>query len=280
MIDIFINGTSNYALYLWGEITTPHATNYFYWLISISLFFWSLEYIRPWRTEQHIIRKDFWLDCFYMFFNFFLFNLIVFNGLSDIGVYLWELYIGTHFLAIQLHKIPTYLQLLLLFVLKDFIHWNIHRLLHRIPFLWRFHQVHHSVHEMGFAAHLRFHPMETVIYKSLEYIPLSLIGFSVNDFFSVYLIGLFIGHLNHSNIHIPMGFLKYLFNSPQMHIWHHSKDLPTPYGVNFGLSLSIWDYLFKTSYIPFDGKEIPLGFTNDQLHPKTFLNQLIYPFRK
>jgi sterol desaturase/sphingolipid hydroxylase (fatty acid hydroxylase superfamily) len=64
-----------------------------------------------------------------------------------------------------------------------------------------------------------------------------------------------------------------------MHIWHHSKKMPNKYGVNFGISLSIWDYLFKTNYIPKDGRDIELGFEGEQTFPKDFIKQEIYPLK-
>ena len=134
---------------------------------------------------------------------------------------------------------------------------------------------------MGFAAHLRFHWMETIVYKTIQYIPLSMIGFGISDFFIVHIIAVLIGHLNHSNLNFSYGPFKYLLNNPVMHIWHHAKELPkNSYGVNFGISLSIWDYLFKTAYIPKDGKDIILGFPDDEKYPKTFIQQVIYPLSK
>ena len=73
----FINGFGGYASYLWHEITHPSWHNYFYWLLMVSAFFFGLEIIKPWRKNQPILRKDFWLDFFYMFFNFFLFSLLL-----------------------------------------------------------------------------------------------------------------------------------------------------------------------------------------------------------
>ncbi len=167
-----------------------------------------------------------------------------------------------------------------MFLLRDFIHFNVHRLLHRFDTLWEFHKVHHSVKQMGFAAHLRFHWMETVVYRVLEYIPLGLMGFSVVDFFVVHMVAVFIGHFNHASFYFPLGPLKYVFNNPQMHIWHHAKRLPREYrfGCNFGISLSVWDYLFGTNYIPEDGGDLLLGFHQDKKFPKTFFKQLVYPF--
>ena len=157
-----------------------------------------------------------------------------------------------------------------------------HRLLHKVPWLWSFHKVHHSVKEMGFAAHLRYHWMENVVYKSFSYFPIAIIGgFNLEFVFIVHIIQTTIGHLNHANIDINYGPLKYIFNNPAMHIWHHSKELPEgKSGVNFGISLSIWDYIFKTSHIPHTGRDIDLGFEQVDSYPKTFLGQLLEPFKK
>jgi len=282
--NIFINGYSGYAQYLYKEILNPSWYNYFYWLIGISLFFFILELLQPWRKDQAKFRKDFWLDAFYMFFNFFIFSLIIYNAASEVLVEIFKDTLQSvgikNLVAIKIQSWPVYLQLLILFVLRDFIQWWVHRLLHKSDFLWQFHQVHHSVKEMGFAAHLRYHWMETVVYRTLEYIPLAMIGFGVDDFFVVHIFALASGHFNHSNIRLPIGYFKYIFNNPEMHIWHHSKKLPKDRrsGVNFALTLSIWDYLFNTAYIPHDGKEIELGFPNDENFPDKFLSQATHGF--
>ena len=184
----------------------------------------------------------------------------------------------TNLLAFEVMSWPGWSHLLLGFLVRDFVQWWIHRLLHRVPFLWEFHKVHHSVKEMGFAAHLRYHWMETVVYRSLEYIPLALIGIGLRDFFIIHIFTLAVGHFNHSNFKANLGPLKFIFNNPQMHIWHHAKGLPEDrkYGVNFGLTLSIWDYIFKTNYIPSDGRDIELGFPQDENFPQDFLRQEVY----
>ena len=178
----------------------------------------------------------------------------------------------------RLINLPIFLQLLVLFIVRDFIQWWIHRLLHKSDRLWEFHKVHHSVEEMGFAAHLRYHWMETVIYNSLQFIPLGILGFTLNEYLSVFVISILIGHLNHANIRLPLGPLKYIFNNPQMHIWHHTKGLPSEFskGCNFGLSLSVWDYLFGTAYIPEDGKDNKLGFKDLSEFPKSLVGQVFY----
>ncbi len=282
--DTIINSYTSYYNYLVYEILNPSWNNYFYWLIGVSLLAFSLELIFPWRKNQSRIREDFWLDAFYMFFNFFIFSLIIYAAVSDVFVQLFMDFLGifgiTNLVAIEIGSWPLWIKLLVMFVLRDFIQWNVHRLLHRSQILWEFHKVHHSVQQMGFAAHLRYHFMETIVYRMLEYIPLAMIGFGLTDFFIVHIFALAIGHLNHSNISIPLGPLKYIFNNPQMHIWHHAENLPKGlYGVNYGLSLSLWDYLFKTAYIPYDGRDEKLGFKDVEKFPQGFFPQLLIPLK-
>ncbi|MCB0706754.1 MAG: sterol desaturase family protein [Saprospiraceae bacterium] len=330
--EIIRNGYAGYGNYLWHEITHPGWHNYFYWLLLVSAFFFALELLTPWRKNQAKFRKDFWLDFFYMFFNFFLFSLIIYNAASDVVVNLFNSGIrGLTGFDLQasnpLQKFPMWGILLIGFVVRDFVQWWVHRLLHRSARLWRFHQVHHSVEEMGFAAHLRYHWMETLVYRSIEYIPLALLGIGLYDFFIIHIFSLAIGHYNHSNITVSgktsgailggligvalatssfdlhlldgalawqkgasilglivLGYfvigpwMKKLFNSPEMHIWHHAYDLPAEkkYGVNFGISLAIWDYLFGTDYIPYNGRDIKLGFPGVEEFPHDFKGQVIY----
>lgn len=257
--------------------------NFFYWFIALSLFFWFLEIGWPWRKKQSWLRQDFWLDGFYMFFNMYLFPALGLNLLASL--------VHTHFIRILsfagIHKIdiihasglPVGLQLFIFFLLRDFVHFNIHRLLHRVSWLWEFHKVHHSVKEMGFAAHLRYHWTEGIFYRVLEYIPLAMLGLSVGDYTLLYVFTLAIGHFNHSNFSIRLGIFRFVLNNPQMHIWHHAKELHRKYGVNFGLTLSLWDYLFQTDYVPLSGRDIELGFTEDEEFPKRFLRQFIWPLK-
>ena len=281
-LEVFKAGYRGYGDYLWYELTHPHWKNYFYWLIGVSLFFFLLELIAPWRRDQPKLRKDFWLDAFYMFFNFFLFSLVIYNAASDVVVQLFTDLLALsgvrNLVALEVGSWPVWAQLAVLFVVRDFVQWNVHRLLHRVPLLWEFHKVHHSVEQMGFAAHLRYHWMETVVYRSLEYLPLAMIGFGIDDFFFVHVFTLAVGHFNHSNFRLPLGPLKYVFNNPQMHIWHHSKWLPEdrPHGMNYGLTLSVWDYLFGTACMPSNGRDIELGFPGLEAFPKDFAHQVVY----
>ena len=183
----------------------------------------------------------------------------------------------------DIQQLPGWTQLLIFFLGMDLIQWFTHLLLHRFEFLWQFHKVHHSVEQMGFAAHLRYHWMENVFYTPMKFIVFILLGnFTPEHAFIVYFGSVVIGHLNHANIKLDYGPLRYLLNNPAMHIWHHSKEMPKqfPHGMNFGISLSLWDYIFKTNYIPESGRDIELGFDQVESFPTSFWGQLIYPIQR
>jgi sterol desaturase/sphingolipid hydroxylase (fatty acid hydroxylase superfamily) len=252
----------------------------------LSLLVWALEVLFPWRKNQAVIRKDFWLDTFYMFFNFYIFKLVIFIAFSNLTSQFFLNILGGEFkdfAIININGQALWIQLLVFFVVSDFVQWFTHVMLHKYEFLWRFHKVHHSVEEMGFAAHLRYHWMENVFYTPMKYIVVMLFfGFEPASAFIVYYISIAIGHLNHANIKLTYGPLKYIFNNPVMHLWHHSYSLPAGRrkGVNFGISLSIWDYIFGTNYVPEDSGTIKLGFPGMEEFPKDFVHQNLQGFSK
>jgi len=283
--EAFSNGFNGTVNYTWKSILLDVTwyKNYFWGLIIISLAIWILEIAFPWRKQQSIFRKDFWLDGFYMFFNFFVFSIAIQGFYNVLEVGFGELGISMQSVALfSLENLPVGLQLLVFFVLLDFVQWLTHIALHRYPFLWRFHQVHHSVKEMGFAAHLRYHWMENILYKPLKTFGVMVLGgFEPEQAYIVHFLAITIGHLNHANIKLTYGPLKYIFNNPVMHLYHHSYQLPDgKYGVNFGISLSLWDYLFKTDHIPEDSGTITLGYQGDEHMPNQFWKQLVYGFKK
>ena len=284
-LDAFLSALIGTADWTWKSVImeVPWFMNYFYGLILISLMTWGLEIVFPWRKNQNMIRKDFWLDGFYMFFNFFIFSIAI-NGIYNVIALLFgKMNLGISSLTLfDIGSIHPALQLITFFVLLDFVQWFTHLLLHRYEFLWRFHKVHHSVKEMGFAAHLRYHWMENILYKPLKTIGLMILGgFEPQQAYIVHFISITIGHLNHANVKITWGPFKYVFNNPVMHLYHHAFKLPKgKIGVNYGISLSLWDYIFRTNYVPEDSGTIEIGFEGDDQFPKDFISQSVSGFRR
>jgi sterol desaturase/sphingolipid hydroxylase (fatty acid hydroxylase superfamily) len=286
IVNIVINTMLGNVYWIGANIAfaVPWNQNYFWGLTLISLIVWGLECVIPWRKSQGAFRHEFWLDAFYMYFNFFIFSIVI-NGIYDALAYVFYTYDVTmqSLTVIYLEDLHPLIQLIVFFVLLDFFQWITHRALHRFDFLWRFHQVHHSIKEMGFAGHLRYHWMENVIYKPLKTIGVMLLGgFEPEQAFIVHFFTIIIGHINHANLKITYGPLKYLLNNPVMHLYHHAYKLPENrrYGMNFGLTLSVWDYLFKTAYVPEDRGEIMLGYRGDDNMSPRFSKQLTHGFRK
>lgn len=286
-LELFLKAFLGTVKWTWRSITfdVPWHQNYFWGLIVISLIVFALEVVFPWRKEQKIFRKDFWLDGFYMFFNFFIFSIFISGFYKCISKFSNDI-LGikmTSLSVLDLSSFSPIVQLLIFFVVLDFVQWFTHTLLHRYDFLWKFHKVHHSVKEMGFAAHLRYHWMENILYKPLKVLALMLIGgFQPEQAFVVHFLAIAIGHLNHANIKLDYGPLKYIFNNPIMHLYHHAHTLPEPFknGANFAISLSVWDYIFRTNYVPKPDKNLRLGYRDDAKMPQNFWGQMRYGFRK
>jgi sterol desaturase/sphingolipid hydroxylase (fatty acid hydroxylase superfamily) len=285
-IQAVSNAYTQYAAFLWSQMLHPSWHNYFYWVLGSTLVIWMLEIVFPWRKNQPAIREGFWLDMFYIFWNYFLFSLVIYNAISGIGVQLFNNFLGlfgvTNLVAIQLGALPGWVQLVIIFVLRDFMQYNIHRLLHRYDWMWEFHKVHHSTEVMGFGGLMRYHFMEHFFYRALEYIPLAMLGFGISDFFIVHMFTFITGQLGHANLYLPLGKLRYLLNGPQMHLWHHAKTFPEshPRGFNFGITLSIWDFIFKTNYWPNDDPDLAVGLPEQADVADDFLGQQLGPFSK
>ena len=110
----------------WGSIDwtwksilfeVPWYTNYFWGLTVISLVVWGLEIAFPWRKEQSVFRKDFWLDGFYMYFNFFLFAIAISGFYKLLGLLFNDLGISAKSLTVlDLSAMPMWAQLVIFFI--------------------------------------------------------------------------------------------------------------------------------------------------------------------
>jgi len=255
--------------------------NYPLWLVSISVFVALLEWGWPAR-EQKRLRKRLWSDCLYLIFNghflgVFLYGIATYyiipyidSALSTLGVR-EQIYFG----AVQSWGL-IFQVVVALFVI-DLIQWLVHNALHRIPFLWPIHQVHHSVQdgEMDWIVAFRFSWLEVVIYKSMMFIPLMWFGFAPEVVFVHAVLGTLIGHLNHANLTWDYGPLRYLLNSPRMHLYHHDFYAPSP-GQNFGILFSCWDWVFGTAHLPQNPPK-KIGFPGVNAFPKDFFSQVVWP---
>jgi sterol desaturase/sphingolipid hydroxylase (fatty acid hydroxylase superfamily) len=255
---------------------------YFFWLMVVSLFCLLLERIAPWRPQQKMFRSQIGQDFFWLVFNGHYAGVLV----AEIGAWMflqlkplvgsWEVP-SPESLQLLVHS-PVWVQFIVFLVLKDFLEYFVHMLLHRVPFLWEFHKVHHTITELDWIGNFRFHWMEIVVYRSLTYLPLIVLGVRRDVILWIAIVSTLIGHLNHSNLNFSWGAFRYVINSPRMHVWHHDVILRGEYGHNFGIVFCLWDWLFGTAYLPAD-REQPeqLGFENMNTFPRGLFRRLSYP---
>lgn len=255
---------------------------YWQWLLVISLAFVVVERVRPWRKSQQVLRRGWLTDLFYLAFNGHYFSLLMALGtvhtarwfasgmnLGGLGGLLDSRVAATW---------PLWAQALIVFLILDLIRWGVHNLLHRAPWLWEFHKVHHGIRELDWVGSFHFHWFEILVYKTALYLPLTVMGFDSGLLFASALFSTFMGHFNHANLDVDIGWLKYVFNNPRMHVWHHDRDeVPMP-GANFAIDFALWDWLFGTVWMPdTDRQPKRLGFEGIEEIGGSFVEQVAWP---
>lgn len=161
-----------------------------------------------------------------------------------------------------------------LVVMEAGLYWK-HRLAHEWPPLWRFHAVHHSVTRLWFFNTGRFHLVDTVTGLAVGMPVLLLLGAPREVLVLCSAITAIIGILTHSNVQMRCGWLSYVFNTPTLHRWHHSKE-PHEGNRNYGENLMLFDLLFGTFYRPPRRPPCEIGIRHAM--PANFLGQLKAPF--
>jgi len=196
-------------------------------------------------------------------------------------------------LATQAGPAITVTLAILYWVIFDLGYWFAHWLMHRIPVLWEFHKVHHSAEVLTPLTEFRQHPVELflfplctgtligILYGSAEHLvgvdrQLSL--FWVNVLLFGY--SMTLAHLRHSQVWMPAtGILGYIIQSPAHHQIHHSTD-PKHFDKNLGFGLSIWDWAFRTLYIPTKREALEFGLGEESREHDGVLKVLWLPFVK
>jgi sterol desaturase/sphingolipid hydroxylase (fatty acid hydroxylase superfamily) len=256
-----------------------------YWfnLAVISLGILLLERVAPWRRKQPLFRPQLGQDVFWLIFNGFCFGYVsafLYAWICEIDCRVCSLLMQApvdH--AALIEPLPLWAQIPIFLVAADLIEYGVHRLLHRVGWLWRFHRLHHSIRVMDWIGNFRFHWVEVLVYNTVKYVPLSLLGASWQAILIVATIATAVGHLNHANLNISWGPFRFLFNSPRMHIWHHDVELHGRWGQNYAIVFSLWDWLFGTAYFPESPRQPErIGFDGDEAFPDSLARRFVLPF--
>jgi lathosterol oxidase len=168
----------------------------------------------------------------------------------------------------------VWLQVIELMLLADLVQYWVHRAFHRMPVLWRFHAIHHSIRELDWLAGSRLHLVDVVVTRALVVLPAFVLGFSEPALYTWLVIIALHGVLNHVNLRFRMRPLENLVVTPRFHYWHHAVR---PVDRNFAVHFPWIDRLFGTHHLPAGAWPGELGIEGNPV-PTGFLNQLFRPF--
>ena len=174
---------------------------------------------------------------------------------------------------------PIWLQVVEVVLVADIGFYAAHRAFHAIPFLWRFHSIHHSAEQLYFLISARAHPLDNVFIRLCGLIPAVILGVAspLSPTGSVVpaliiLIATMWGFFIHSNLRTRLGPLEWIIATPGFHHWHHTmKDYRDH---NYASMLPIMDWLFGTFYLP---AKWPSSYGIEAKIPGSLGGQMIYP---
>lgn len=174
---------------------------------------------------------------------------------------------------------PLLAQLALALFVAEFVEYGFHRLMHEVPWMWRFHATHHSAPRLYWLNAARFHPIDLFLVGTVKVMPLAFLGATLPVLALVSLFSGVHGAYQHANLPVRIGPLNWIFSMTELHRWHHSKRIDEA-NHNYGGNLILWDVIFGTRYLPEDrdppediGIEALPGF------PMGFWANLASPFR-
>jgi sterol desaturase/sphingolipid hydroxylase (fatty acid hydroxylase superfamily) len=242
-------------------------------ILVICLVFVPLERLFALHPEQKIFRRSWANDLIFLLVN----GLVTKLGL--LAVIAVSAFAAASIVPASIQTtvggLPYWVQIPLAIVLSDLgLYWT-HRMCHAVPWLWRFHAVHHSIEELDWLATTRVHPVDQILTKGVSLVPVVVFGFSEWTIGVYALISQWQAVLIHANVRIGLGPLRWLFASPEFHHWHHSNDREAR-DRNFAGQLSFLDALFGTLHMP--RGQMPTAYGLDQPMRQRYAFQMLYPF--
>lgn len=236
----------------------------------LGILFWPMEKLFPANPLQKTFRPEWFLDLCFFLGQYILWSGLVTYAVSFFGDFLPVL------IPERLHNWIAnqnlMLQIVEVILLSDFlIYWG-HRLQHQVNFLWRFHKIHHTSEHLDWLAAHREHPLDSVYTILIINLPALILGFPLESIAGVIAFrGIWAIYI-HSNVRLPIGPLKMIIGSPELHHWHHEIDRKAG---NYANISPLMDLLFGTYSCP-DHEPEQLGISEKS--PKSYLGMMIFPF--
>jgi sterol desaturase/sphingolipid hydroxylase (fatty acid hydroxylase superfamily) len=274
------------AAMLGGSTATaigPNATPIYFGLdffvlriLFTGFLFIPLERIFTHRSEQHIFREEWREDLFYFLVSSLMVQILTFLTFLPAKTILALAPLTA--VRAWIGALPFVVQFVAIMFLTDLVQYWVHRAFHRVPWLWKFHAVHHSARSMDWMAGARMHFLEILTLRATTVIPMFVLGFStgaMNSYiFVVYLYSTFV----HANLNWRLGVLEQFLVTPRFHHWHHGIE-DEAVDVNFAVHFPVLDRLFGTYHFPKDKWPSGYGLQGHPV-PLGYLAQFKYPFRR
>jgi sterol desaturase/sphingolipid hydroxylase (fatty acid hydroxylase superfamily) len=239
-------------------------------IVLASILFVLLERRFPYDPRQRTLREGFFTDL--------ILYGIVQSSILGLAIGALVAAIDRHAGASRLRLVggwPILAQVAFFTVTHDlYIYW-FHRLQHRVSWLWRIHEAHHSTRDVDWLSGVRSHALEIFINQSIELGALVLLGADPSVAPIKGAISAIWGMFIHANLDVRLGPIGWIVNGPELHRWHHALEIRDG-NLNFGTKLAIWDHLFRTARAP-AGKPQAYGLFGVEF-PRSFLRQQLAAF--
>ena len=243
-------------------------------ILVVILIFVPLERLIPARADQRLLRRHWKNDLIFLFVNGIVcrigFLLLTGGIIALIDAH------GPTAISTFVAARPLWLQVVAAVMIADMGFYVAHRLFHAVPFLWRFHAIHHSIEELDWLAAHRVHPLDQIATSAASVLPLYALGFPAPAIAIYGLIYLLQSHLLHANVRLPLGPLNWIIATPHSHRWHHAYAVEGR-GCNFGAQLIFMDSLFGTLRLP---EAAPKRYGISDPVPVTYAEQLAWPLAR
>jgi len=171
--------------------------------------------------------------------------------------------------------IPTFPRLVLGILLFDLLTYWTHRFAHEVPFLWRFHRIHHSTEHLDWISGARGHPFDGVLLAP-AFAFLVVAGFSPIAAGALAVVQIVVALFLHANVRFRLRPLQRIVATPEFHHWHHANE-PEAIHANYASFLPLHDLLFGTYFVPDDRRPTVYGTDDEVSHG--IAGQLWDPFR-
>lgn len=249
-------------------------------LLGGIVFFWILEGIIPFYSLNYKKTNHAILNLL-----FTITTAIIGFGFAFILLKSTEI-VNTHEIGfIHLFNLPLYLEVVICLLLLDLVGaYLVHFVEHKVPWMWKFHVVHHSDVNVDVTTGLRHHPGETVFRILFTILGIYVSGASIGIVMLYQSISVLFAHITHANIGLPRSLdrvISFVFVTPNMHKVHHHFELPLT-DKNYGNIFSIWDRIFGTYHSVKDSKSIVYGIDTHMNDEKvnSFSDLFLIPFKK